>query len=88
MARRRMLWDVQASLDSPRSMTEYYGTAALLRNNRALSTRVAQVLSAKREDVHEAARLLLGAEHIAAATVGRLTGSQRAALSKLLRGEG
>lgn len=87
MARRRMIWDVQASLDSPRSMTEYYGTAALLRNQRSLSARVAQVLAATREEVHEAACLVLRPERFAAATVGRLTRAQCAALDKLLQGE-
>lgn len=88
MARRRMIWDVQASLDSPRAMTEYYGTAVLLRNQRSLSARVAQVLSATQEQVHEAARLVLHAERFAAATVGRLTRAQRTSLARLLGQEG
>jgi predicted Zn-dependent peptidase len=87
IARRRLLWDVQASYDSPRAMTEYYGNAALLRRNRALSVRVRQVLSATREDVHEVARRILRPDRLAAATVGRLTRAQQAALAELLEGD-
>jgi predicted Zn-dependent peptidase len=87
IARRRLLWDVQASYDSPRAMTEYYGNAALLRRNRTLSVRVRQVLSATREDVHEVARRVLRPARLAAATVGRLTRAQQAALAELLEGD-
>lgn len=87
MARRRMLWDVQASFDSPRAMTEYHGTAALLRERRSLTARVEQVLAASREDVHEVARRVLRASRVALATVGRLTRSQRAGLAELLEGD-
>lgn len=87
MAQRRLVWDVQASLDSPRGMTEYYGTAALLQNGRSLATRVRQVLDSTAEDVHEAARLVLRPERAAVVTVGRLTRAQRASLSELLEGD-
>ncbi len=87
MARQHLLWDVLASYDSPRAMTEYYGNAALLRQNRALSVRVRKILEASRQDVHEVACLTLLPERVAAATVGRLTRAQQAALAELLEGD-
>lgn len=88
MARRRLLWDIEASYDSPRAMTEYYGNAALLRKNRALSVRVRDILAASREDVHEVARQVLLPERVAAVTVGRLTRAQQVSLEELLEDDG
>ena len=87
MARRRLVWDIQASYDSPRAMTEYYGNAALLRQNRALSVRVRHILAASREDVHKVATQVLQPERVAAVTVGRLTQAQQASLEELLEGD-
>lgn len=87
MARSRVVWDVQASFDSPRAMTEYYGTASLLRRNHSLSVRVRQILQSSREDVHAAAQTVLTRTRMAAATVGRLTRAQQAGLEELLEGD-
>jgi predicted Zn-dependent peptidase len=84
MAKRRLIWDVQASLDGPRAMTEVFGASALLGQQLSLSERVNRVLAAKPEEVLEAARLLFGAGRVAVAAVGRLKRSGRAALARLL----
>jgi len=87
MARSRVAWDMQASFDSPRAMTEYFGTASLLRRNHSLSVRVRQILQASREDIHAVAQAVLTPARMAAATVGRLTRAQQAGLEELLEGD-
>lgn len=87
MARSRVAWDVQASFDTPRAMTEYYGTASLLRRNQSLSVRVRRILQSSREDIHAAAQSVLTPTRMVAATVGRLTRAQRAGLEDLLEGD-
>ncbi|MFH2009068.1 MAG: pitrilysin family protein [bacterium] len=85
IAKRRMLWDVEASFDNPRAMVEYYGTVELLRREQTMLERAEQILAATRDELHEAARALFVPDRLALAAVGKLPKGDLAALASLLK---
>jgi predicted Zn-dependent peptidase len=83
MARQRLLWDVCASLDSPRSVVEYYTTSEIYGHTRTMRARVEQVLVATPDDVQRVAQEILCPKRWTLAAVGKLDASQQATLQRL-----
>ncbi len=83
MARQRLLWDVRASLDSPRSMVEYAGTSELYGRSDSLRHRMEKVLAVTPDDVQQAAREILHPDRWTLACVGKLAAKQQGHLRRL-----
>lgn len=83
MARQRLLWDMRASLDSPRAMVEYHTTCELLGRPRTMGARAKQILEARPADVQQVARNILRPERWTLACVGKLNAKQQGSLRRL-----
>jgi len=83
MARQRLLWDVRASLDSPRSMVELHNTCEILGRPRTMRARAEQTLAATPADVQQVAREILRPDRWTLACVGKLDARQQGALQRL-----
>jgi predicted Zn-dependent peptidase len=73
LARKRLVWDYTASLDSPRWMADWHATMALLRRSRSLRERLSQILRVSRNEVLEVASLIVQPERLATVVLGRLS---------------
>lgn len=71
-ARRRYLWDLEATLDDAEGLAEHYGTTALFELGETLDDLAAQARAVTKEQLRDVARAVLRPEDAHVAAVGML----------------